>query len=100
MLERIFIIILICMGAHEKLRHWREKGGFTQVICAKKARMHQSVWSDIEAGKRGPSLIQAFNIERITGGHIRIIEWIPKRGIPSSGALVAAQPAAADDDAA
>lgn len=67
------------MGTRERLKSWRETKGWPQHQCAKRARITQSAWCNIENGRKEPSLVQAAGIEIATDGAIRMVHWLPKR---------------------
>lgn len=72
------------MGTRERLKLWREERGLFQHQCARRARITQSAWCNIENGKKEPSLTQAAGIEIATEGAIRMVHWLPKRLRPGT----------------
>jgi transcriptional regulator with XRE-family HTH domain len=78
------------MRTHERLKRWRQKGGIRQVDAGKLTGIDQATWSRIEAGKQMPSIVQASSIEMVTGGAVRISDWLPRRRQKRSPAAVAA----------
>ncbi len=66
----------------ERLKFWRIREALTQGECATRAGTTQSAWSDIESGKRKPSLAQAAGIDRLTRGEVRMTDWLPKASRP------------------
>ena len=69
----------------DALKSWREAQGLDQVAAA--ARMEppvtQATWSTWERQRKPPSLQNAFEIERLTGGVIRASEWVEMEIMPA-----------------
>lgn len=84
------------MKPHRKLKAWRRESALSQAQACVRAGIWQSAWSEIEAGKRTPSIEQGAAIERATNGHVRMTDWLPKCARPNSPSSI---PAALDIDA-
>ena len=57
------------------LARWRIRHGLTQRAAAGRIGATSAAWSDIEAGRRRPSLSLAIGIEVVTDGLVQIETW-------------------------
>ncbi len=62
----------------EALKAWREAQGLDQEQAASRMvpAVKQATWSTWERQRKPPSLANALEIERLTGGVIRAAEWV------------------------
>ncbi len=70
------------LATNQRLRAWRVAHFARQSDAAKAAKIGQGPWSEIENGKRRPTLDQAFRIEdltRETGEEIPARDWVKTR---------------------
>lgn len=59
-----------------KLKTWRERAGLTQTALALELEISQEFVSQIESGKKTPSLGVAASIERRTDGEVTLQDWV------------------------
>jgi transcriptional regulator with XRE-family HTH domain len=62
------------MTARERLKHFREKKGMTQMALAQALGTHPTMLSDFEHGRRVPNLKMAAKIEKVT--KIPVAAWV------------------------
>lgn len=62
----------------DELLLWRRDRGLTQGEAAREAGLDQSAWSLLERGRRVPSIYQATALERVTGGVVKVADWLSK----------------------
>ena len=70
----------------DALKAWREAQGLDQEGAAKLMvpPVTQPTWSSWERQRKPPSLENAFEIERLTGGVIRASEWVDMEKLPAN----------------
>jgi transcriptional regulator with XRE-family HTH domain len=68
------------MTASERLAAWRKREGISQSEAARRAGICQPTWSELEGGRaKRVSVPTAAAVERLTGGAVRIGDWIGDR---------------------